>query len=98
MTEEQVRSAVIEGWLETGQGLSAEDIAQRIGGNAASVRRMMAKSHGCIKGLIAGEDWRPSYSKSYTHIQTGSHKVWVYRPTGDTLRIMIQELRQQVSK
>ena len=92
--EAQVKTAVVEAFLETGKSLDANEIATRLDWSVSKVRRIMADAHGCVDGLVVTEEHRPSYSRNYASMQSGSHKVWVYEPTLATLRAMINELRK----
>lgn len=92
-TAEQIRDTVVEAYLESGKSLTAAEIAQRLGWSASKVYKAMRDGHGSVEGIATYEDSRESHSTSYKMFVTGSHKVWVYRPTMATLRQMILELR-----
>lgn len=92
--EAQVKGAVVEAFLETGKALDAQEIATRLGWSVSKLRRVMTEAHGCVDGLVPSQEYRPSYSANYASMQSGAHKVWVYEPTLETLRAMINELRK----
>jgi hypothetical protein len=87
-TPERFVEVVITGFLATGEDLSVADIAKRAEVSEATVRKVINLTRGCPKGLQPREEYRESFSKNY-NMQTGAHKVWVYGPTRDTLRLMI---------
>lgn len=91
--ETQIKEAVVEAFLETGKALDANDIAARLGWSVSKVRRLISEAHGCVDGLIAREDRRESHSRNYAAFTAGVHKVWVYLPSMETLRAMINDLR-----
>jgi hypothetical protein len=90
---DQVRTAVIEGYLETGKALDIKEIATRLEWSESKVRRVIADAHGCVDGLQTWQEHRESYSRNYRGITSGAHKAWVYSPSSETLRGMINELR-----
>jgi DNA-binding IclR family transcriptional regulator len=92
--EEAIRTTALEAFLETGKALDVNEIATRLGWSASKVRRVLVGAHGCVDGLMAHQESRASYSMSYRNTQSGAHRVWVYKPTLETLRDMINDLRK----
>jgi hypothetical protein len=91
--EEAIRDTVVNIYLETGAELTCAEIAEKGLWPVGKVRAAMNRHHGCLPGLVANEEHRPSHSKNYPGMTTGSHKVWVYAPTREHLRQMIRTLR-----
>ncbi len=90
--ESQVRTAIIEGYLETGDLMDAAAIASRLGWSETKLRRAMNDMAGCPRGIMAQQDVRPSREKNYGTL-SGAHRVWVYAPATYTLREMILAMR-----
>lgn len=89
----QIRSTVVEAFLESGKALDAAQIAERLGWSVTKVRRVLNDAHGCVEGLETYQDTRESHSRNFPGFTQGAHKVWVYRPTLSTLRALVLELR-----
>jgi hypothetical protein len=91
---ELVAAYVLETWLQTGEALSAQQIAEGMGRSVASVRRVLQDNKGFVcANLTARQEHRQSFSRSYTDFATGSHKVWVYEPSREALRAAILAAR-----
>jgi hypothetical protein len=88
-----IRDAVVEAFLEAGKALDASEIARRLGWSVSKVRRVMGDNGGCVRGLQTYQDHRPSESRNYPGMVTGSHKVWLYKPSLEALRALVLELR-----
>jgi hypothetical protein len=88
-TPEMVRDAGIALFLADGKDHSAQELADHLGCTVSVVRTILRDARGCVDGLRAAEDHRPSHSRNYRGMETGSHKVWVYGPTRETLRKML---------
>lgn len=86
----EIRDAVIEAYLETGAALDVAQIATRMGCSPTKVRRIMAASNGCVAGL----ETRQANRENQSNMVSGSHKVWVYAPSKQTLREIILDLRK----
>ena len=84
-------AAVTARYLSTGKDLTVPEIAECMGWGEAKVRKLLARHGGCPNGLQSRQDERPSYSKSYRAMQSGVHKVWVYGPTRETLRELVNQ-------
>jgi AraC-like DNA-binding protein len=94
---EALETAVIEAYLETGEGLCVKQIAARLGWSESTVRGVIDHHHGITPRLRCYQDARTSYSKDYPGMSAGVHKVWAYIPGRDTLRQMVLDLRKKVS-
>jgi len=95
--EQQIRSTVVEAFLETGKAVDAAQIAERLGWSVSKVRRVLKDAHGCVTGLVTYQEGRQSHSRDYPAFTAGAHKVWVYEPGQGTLRALILELRAAAS-
>jgi hypothetical protein len=91
--EVAIKVAVVEAFLETGKALDANEIAARLDWSVSKVRQVIKAAHGCVDGLTPHQESRESNSKSYPGFTAGAHKVWVYQPSLETLRAMINDLR-----
>ena len=87
---EALTAAVTAAFVRDGRDLTVPEIAAELGWTESKVRRVLAKAHGCVPGLACSQEHRPSYSKSYRGMQSGTHRVWVYGPTRETLRKALQ--------
>jgi len=86
LTLESLTDHVVQHFIATGNDLTAAEIAETSGHSIASVRRVLASTGGCPKGLTTYQEHRPSFSRNYRSFASGSHRVWVYGPTRATLR------------
>lgn len=84
--------AVVEGYLETGKGLDVRAIAGRLGWSESRVRRSISAAAGCPSGCVCRQEHRASHERNYG-TESGSHKVWVYYPTLETLLDMVNYCR-----
>lgn len=91
--EQQIRSTVVEAFLETGKALDVPEIAQRLSWSDSKVRRILRAHGGSVNGVSAREESRESHSRNYPGMASGRHNVWVYRPTLEALRALVLELR-----
>jgi hypothetical protein len=91
--EQQICSAVVEAFLETGKALDAPEIAKKLGWSESKVRRILRAHGGSVDGVAVREEGRASYSRAYRGMEAGAHRVSVYRPTLEALRALVLELR-----
>lgn len=91
---EMLAGFVTDAYVREGKDLTADEIAAGIGWTASKVRRVIAAAHGCPVGLCCSQESRASFSKSYRAMQSGTHRVWVYGPTRETLREVIKKVEK----
>lgn len=84
-----VRRAVVDHYLKTGNSADAPTIAAGLGWPERKVREVLRLNFGAIPGTHAQQEARASYSKNYPGMQSGSHRVWCYLPSLSTLREII---------
>ncbi len=84
-------------FLKDGKDHTAQEIADHLGWGVDRVRRNLGNQNGFPSGLRVEEEHRPRYSKSYTHMQVGTHKVMVYGPSREALRATILDAVASVS-
>lgn len=90
----RIRDAVVAHYLETGKPAEAPELAKRLGWSVAKVRRLLDELHG-PKGVMAYQETRVSYSRSYPGMEAGAHKVWTYAPALWLLRDIILALEKK---
>lgn len=83
----RVVRAIMDVYMETGEPTDAATIATRCGMSAAQVVNCIVDSQKFVaEGVEMTEVSRPSYSKNYPMISTGSHRVRVFAPTREAVR------------
>jgi len=87
-----IKAFVTDTFIETGKSLDTEAISTGTGLSKSKIYRIMSDAHGCIGGLVWDQEQRPKYEKNYG-TQSGYSKVSVYRPSVETLRLMLKENR-----
>jgi hypothetical protein len=88
MNAETIKFWVTEHFIQTGQAVDVKAIAAGCDLSVSTIRKAMSEAHGCIPGLVCDQASRPSYEHNYG-TANGSHRVWVYRPSLETLRTII---------
>lgn len=92
---EAVAAAVMAFYVAQGRPATFEEIAIEASMPVARVRRVIVDARDfVIDGVEMTEEQRPSYSKSYRHMVSGSHKVRVFAPTREAMR---QEIRRRMA-
>lgn len=89
ITIDQVGDAAVSLYLRNGKDHDAVEIAAELGCSVATVRKRINDSKGFVPRCIWHQEARPSYSKSYRGMESGSHLVWVYGPSRETIRQML---------
>lgn len=83
-----IKEWVTNHFLETGKAADVATIATGIALSESTVRKVLAAAGGCIQGLACEQESRPSHDTNFGGV-SGSHKVWTYRPSLETLRLLI---------
>jgi hypothetical protein len=84
-----IRDAATRIFLETGRDSTAAELAEALGWSVSRVRSVVQKNHGSVPGLHPRRESRVTYSRMYPGFESGSHTVWVYGPTREHLRDLI---------
>lgn len=98
ITIDAVAAAILEHFIDTGDGATADQLAERLGCSVATVRARCNEAHGCPRGTYAEQESRQSFSRNYRSMEAGAHQVMVYRPLPSTLREVILGLRAAVGR
>lgn len=85
----RIFQAALALFLQDGKDHTAQELADHLGWGVDRVRRHLGGQNGFLEGLRVEEEYRPRYSKSYTHVQAGTYKVAVYGPSREALRATI---------
>lgn len=92
-TVEMMERALVDGYMATGKDMTQAEVAERMGCSQATVKKLLDECFGCPRGFVCREEVRASYSRNYPGFQSGSHRVWVYGPSRETLRGMLMSVR-----
>ncbi len=88
-SEQLLVAAVVEMFLDDGEDHTIKEIAAKLGWTESRVRKIISDAHGCPEGLHTREETRTSYSTNYRFMASGAHKVWVYGPSREYLRSLL---------
>jgi hypothetical protein len=91
--EAAITAAITENYLETYKGVTVKEVAEKMSRSEAWVRRYIYDNGFIPDGIASGEDHRDSYSKNFSTMATGSHKVTVYEPTKKAIAEMVNAAR-----
>ena len=89
VTIEDVGNAAVRLYLRHGKDHDLTQIAGELGCSVATVRKRVQESKGFVPRCRWHQEARTSYSNSYRGFETGSHQVWVYGPSRETLRELL---------
>ena len=93
MTTADLKNAIVSFFMTSGMDATVADLAEVLGCGETTVRKALIKEAGCPVGCTVREEHRESKSKSYIYMSVGAHKVTVYGPSRDTLRLMVKASR-----
>jgi hypothetical protein len=78
---------VVDHYIATGSGLTAAAVAQAFAITPARARKLLGDS----VALCSHAEGRTTYSRDYPSMEHGVVRVYVYEPTKDHLRRMLQK-------
>ncbi len=92
--EKAVYEVIVEHFMDHGEDATVAELAAALKCSESTVRKVLNACHGVPKGCVVREEHRESYSKNYTNMQAGSHKVNVYGPSRATLRDLAKKFQR----
>lgn len=87
--EAEIRTAVREHFINSGEYPTAQEIADAIGASPSSVRKYADD----VCGIVRQHQDRTTYSRDYPSMEHGVVRIVVYAPTMDEMRQMVIEER-----
>ena len=93
-TVEQFRNGVTEFYIKNGFRPMMSELLRDNRWSENGTRKLLRDAGGTVQGISADFDFKPSYSKNYRTMESGTHRVTVYAPCLYTLREAIVALRK----